>query len=170
MRTHPPRCVGGFKAEEADPPEPWDFCDLVTWKLSCTCGCGDGAFQGYSLKRYNEGYTGDAFVGPLAFECSRCGTVRDILDTAKHGYHAEIGSSSCHIRGEGAGERFVCTQCNGSRFWVLATFFFWEAAIDLIEDQPELAPRAENFFNEFQAHGRCASCGHLSRFTDFGKP
>jgi hypothetical protein len=28
---------------------------------------------------------------------------------------------------------------------------------------------SEDLFNEFLAHGRCAGCGRVSRFTEFGK-
>jgi hypothetical protein len=52
----------------------------------------------------------------------------------------------------------------------VTSFFFWPAAIDLVEDEPEeFMEVSENLFNEFVAHGRCAGCGQMARFTDFGK-
>jgi hypothetical protein len=36
-------------------------------------------------------------------------------------------------------------------------------------DVEDIVVRAQDLFNEFVAHGRCAGCGALSRFTDFGK-
>lgn len=168
MRSRPPRCLAALDAAPTAPPESWDFCDLTTWALSCRCGERMGGLLGHPLKRYNAAYSGAAFVGPLAFECSKCATVGELLDSARHGYHAEVGSSACHISGVGLRERFSC-PCGGRRFAVVATFFFWEAAIDLIEEEPDRLPSAENCFNEFQAHGRCTACDRVSRFTDFGK-
>ena len=150
--------------------EPWKGCDNVAWQLTCPCGCRKGAFLGYPLRRYNPRYCGDAFVGPLGFECSGCGQVRELLDTDKHGYHAEIGSSSCHIRGEGPREAFACPGCGSRLFRVVCSFLFWPATIDLVVDEPaEFLEVAEDLFNEFVAHGRCDGCGQMVRFTDFGK-
>jgi hypothetical protein len=170
MRTTAPRCIKAFTAEPADPPEKWKGNNYSVWQLYCQCGCEKGKFLGYPLRNYNPQVTQEIFVGPLAFECSKCGETTEILDTALHGYHAETCSSPSSIRGEGPRKAFACLNCGRNVFLVVVSFFYWEAALDLVEDEPEeFSHRSADLFNEFQTHGRCAACDNISRFTDFGK-
>jgi hypothetical protein len=69
------------------------------WKLACSCGHGTGPFLGYRLSDYSDATDcGDIFISPLAFKCGACETVTELLDTDKHGYHAQFGWS-CKVRG-----------------------------------------------------------------------
>ena len=153
----------------AERPEPWKADDIAVWRIACKCGGQHGLFLGYPLSRYDPGYAGSEFVGPLGFECADCRKVTEVFDTKQHGYHAEACASSSKIRGEGAREAFACPSCTGKSFEVLTSFFFWPASIDLIEDEPEFESRAQDLFCEFVANGRCQECGKIARFTDFGK-
>jgi hypothetical protein len=170
MCSTPPRCISEFIARPTDAPEAWKGSSISTWQLWCSCGSDDGAFLGYPLRHYTDQFEGDAFVGPLGFLCAKCKQTLEVLDTKEHGYHAESCSFSSHISGEGPRVKFVCRNCGGSLFSVKVSFFYWEAVIDLVEDEPaEFAPVSQNLFNEFVAHGRCIGCCRVSRFTDFGK-
>jgi hypothetical protein len=169
MLTTPPRCLADFVTESTDRPEPWEGEDVVTWRLACRCGCVDGAFLGYPLSRYNTDYHGPKFVGPLSFQCSNCARVIGILDTRHHGYHGELGSNT-HYCGEGPVTSFVCPKCSTIRFVVLASLFFWPAAMDLVEDEPRKYARyAENLFNQAIIHGRCSGCQQLTMMAAFDK-
>jgi hypothetical protein len=170
MRTTVPRCIAPFISTPADRPEPWESDDIATWRLACKCGGQYGSFLGYPLSHYNTKYSGSAFVGPLAFACGKCNSVRELFDANKHGYHAEACRSPSTICGEGLRQQFVCPSCAGKAFEVLTSFFFWPASIDLVEDEPEeFESRAQDLFCEFVAHGRCQGCGTVTRFTEFGK-
>jgi hypothetical protein len=170
MRSTVPRCISKFIVETAERPEPWDGTDIAVYRIACPCGYGYGAFLGYPLSRYNTGYSGREFVGPLGFECSKCGRVNELFDTNQYGYHAEACASPSKICGKGPRDSFACPACTRKRFEIVTSFFFWPASVDLVEDEPdEFEGRAENLFCEFVAHGRCQECGKLTRFTDFGK-
>jgi hypothetical protein len=170
MCTSVPRCIASFVVKMTVKPEPWDASNLATWKLMCPCGAEEGAFLGYPLRHYNEEYKGTAFIGPLGFECAKCKTILEILDTNHHGYHADACSSPSHICGDGPRERFACPGCGRNHFGIVTSFFYWEASIDLVEDEPEeFFERAQDLFCEFVAHGWCDKCHAFVRFTDFGK-
>jgi len=170
MRTTVPRCIAHFIAMPANRPEPWTGTEIAVWRIACSCGCRHGSFLGYQLSDYNTTYSGSPFVGPLGFECAKCGRISEVLDTNQHGYHADACASPSHICGEGPRQVFVCSDCGGKRFEVLTSFFFWPASVDLVEDEPdEFESRAQDLFCEFVANGYCEKCGLLSRFTDFGK-
>jgi hypothetical protein len=170
MRTAIPGCIANFIVKPAGRPEPWDGDDIAVWKIACSCGCKQGSFLGYPLSRYNTDYSGSDFVGPLGFECAKCDRVTELFDTNHHGYHADACGSPSKICGEGPREYSICPGCASKRFEILTSFFFWPASIDLVEDEPEeFEARAQDLFCEFVAHGRCANCGSLTRFTDFGK-
>jgi hypothetical protein len=78
MRTTIPRCIAQFVTAPAERPEPWKGNDIAVWRLACKCGGQYGSFLGYPLSRYNTQYSGSAFVGPLGFECAKCGRVTEI--------------------------------------------------------------------------------------------
>jgi hypothetical protein len=165
-----PRCIGEFAAERAERPEPRAGTNISAWNLYCSCGSGDGAVLGYPLRRYNLQYQGDAFVGPIGFECAKCKRILEALDSNRHGYHAEACASPSHICGAGPRDKFTCHNCGSAVFALTVSFFYWEASIDLVEDEPQVfAERAQDLFFEFVAHGRCANCNRLLRLTDFGK-
>jgi len=170
--TTPPRCLGGFVATQGEKPEPWEGYEAIAaWKLRCRCGSSTGKFLGYPLHDFNSDYKGDAYVGPLASQCTSCNEVTEILDTRVDGYHPEVGFSSGHNRGEGERVAFSCPKCSAQLFDpLLMSFLYWDGGLDYVEDYPEdCFEIAQNFFNEFVAYGTCNSCGHSTRFTDFGK-
>jgi hypothetical protein len=170
MRTTVPRCVAPFICAPAERPEPWEDDDIAVWRISCKCGGKYGSFLGYPLSRYNREYADSAFVGPLGFECAKCGQVIEVFDTNQHGYHAEACASPSKVFGNGAREAFACPSCGGKNFEVSTSFYFWPASIDLVEDEPdEFESRAQDLFCEFVAQGRCQGCGTVARLTDFGK-
>src|SRR5205823_3801965 len=89
LRTTAPSCLRNFNATPSELPEPFDNNPCSVWQLACCCGNSRGRFLGYSLKDYNAEYNGpESFISPLAFECSACKTITELLDTDRHGYHA----------------------------------------------------------------------------------
>jgi hypothetical protein len=170
MLTTVPRCLAGFRTTTAESPEPWKGNHVAVWRLACPCGGERGALLGYPLSRYNPKYSGTAFVGPLALDCEKCRQVTELFDTHQHGYHVEACACPTHVAGTGPRDRFRCPDCQGGQFAIVTSFFFWEASIDLVEDEPEeFEPRAQDLFCEFVAHGQCEKCDRWVRFTDFGK-
>ena len=170
MRTTIPRCIAHFVSTPAEQPELSKGDGIAVWRIACKCGGQFGSFLGYPLSRYSTDYAGSDYVGPLGFECGQCCQVTEIFDSNQHGYTAEACESSSKISGEGPRESFGCSSCAAKSFEVRASFFFWPASVDLVEDEPEeFASRAQDLFCEFVAHGRCTGCGTITRFTDFGK-
>jgi hypothetical protein len=168
IRSTHPSCINDFGRRRTESPIAWTHAVALTaWQLSCRCGATAANFLGYPLSQYNRNYRGTAFVSPLSIRCSTCSSVTNLLDTARHGYHAEIGSRSATIRGSGDPLSFPCAHCAGQLFEPTVVFLYWN--LDLIEDEPHLIPRAADFFNEFVAFGKCTECGEMERFTDFGK-
>src|SRR5262245_48970128 len=91
LRTTAPSCLQGFSATPAQLPEPFDDNPRSVWQIACRCGEATGRFLGYPLKEYNSEYDGpQCFISPLAFECSACKTVTELLDTDRHGFHADV--------------------------------------------------------------------------------
>jgi len=89
-------------------------------------------------------------VTPIGFKCSTRAQVTEILDTKKHGYHAEVGkleggTGSGKIRGVGEQRMYYCKHCENDIFDFVIGFVYWH--FDIIFDEPELP--AQNFFNEF---------------------
>lgn len=169
----PPECVQGFRLTATQLPVNWSDSFKTVWRLTCFCGVDTGSVLGYPLSRFNSDYHGpELFIGPLAFDCSGCGKVTEIIDTDLHGYHSELaklegGPGSCKIKGDGVRDRFRCLECREPRFSMIVAFVYWEAVYDLAMDEPSLA--VENFFTVFVSCGICANCGKIAHVTDFGK-
>ena len=172
LQTTAPSCLKGFKITPAKLAEPFDDNPCSVWQVGCTCGGEHGRFLGYSLKDYNSEYEGpECFLSPLAFECAACHAVTELLDTDRHGYHAEIarreghGVGSAKRRGEGPPKQFICPGCSGEWFAVTVGFVFWypDELAELFDGE------WEDLYNVFLCHCRCASCGQTSQPTNFGK-
>lgn len=170
LRTTSPSCLKGFNNAPAELPEPFDDNPTSVWRISCTCGGKKGRFLGYSLKDYNSKYDGpELFISPLTFECGACKKTTELLDTDRHGYHADVarrdgGLGSAKLRGKGAQQPFVCPGCRGDMFEVTVAFVFWSPD-ELVEFEDNWA----DLFNVFLCYCNCVVCGQTSMPTDFGK-
>jgi hypothetical protein len=171
LQSTVPTCLQNFKAigPKVDP-EVWH--QSVAWKVGCPCGSVTGAILGYPLRKYVTDYSGpETYLSPLAFRCAKCRKATELFDTNEHGYDAECGKlagsefRSSNIRGEGEREDFPCPDCEKTEFHV--TTYFTHPHFDLIEDEPELEPRAQDFFDVFNCNGKCASCGTESNIACF---
>lgn len=161
VRSIPPGCLAGV---EAEPSHSAEQAEKTGWSLRCTCGSQAGRVLGYPIRKLNTAYGGDEmFVSPIAFRCAACGRVAELLDTAQHGYDAECakrfgGKVFPGFRGEGERDGSACPECGADAHRVRAEFYF--AHFDLIEDEPDLAPVAQEFFDAFGCFGSCDACGH----------
>jgi hypothetical protein len=172
LRSTVPSCLSNAKVTPAQLPEPFDNNPCSIWQIACRCGDTNGRFLGYSLRNYNTDYDGpECFLSPLAFECSACQIVTELLDTDRHGYHVEVTrlegdeTGSSKLRGEGPRTAFCCPGCGSEVFSVIVGFVFWYPD-ELCEEVDE---RWEDFFSVFLSHCKCVGCGKTSQPTDFGK-
>ncbi|MEM7227690.1 MAG: hypothetical protein AAF432_02640 [Planctomycetota bacterium] len=169
VRTVPPTCLGDLKPEAANPVE-WD--DGVKWRLRCACGGQYGKLLGYSLADLNPEYTGDPlYVSPLAFLCASCDAVIEFFDSKEHGYDAEITKGTgavgdCNVRGE-SGIRMTapCLSCGATVFDLQMRCS--HAHLDLIEDEPELASRVQDYFDWMMCTRTCQQCQQSSMLVSF---
>lgn len=175
--SNPPGCGRGFSLTEAKLPESFDVTLCTGYALSCQCGNNEGWILGYPLE---EG--APDFVTPLGFQCASCDAVTEILDTAIHGYHAEVakfegGPGSCKIRGEGPRTRFPCPKCSQERFTVTVGFLYWDYEICYfeVEDLAEgkegngILEHPQDFFNEFVIYAECLNCHTTAQPVGLGK-
>jgi len=168
--ANPPSCVAGFNLSSTKLPVSWDDAFKTVYQIRCKCGSETGKILGYPLKDYNPSYDSNLLVTPIAFRCDQCSTATEILDTAVHGYHAEVaklegGIGSAKIRGSGLRSTFECPSCSDTIFQVTVGFVYWD--FDIIYDEPELP--GQEFFNVFLMYGHCQNCHHISSITDLGK-
>jgi hypothetical protein len=172
LETTPPACVAGFHLTPVELPIAWDSNTRSVWRLGCRCGGEQGRILGYPLGEYKDWPGGaECFISPIGFECAACSAVTEVVDTDQHGYHPEVAKregdiGSAKFRREGPRRAWPCPQCKAERFTLTVAFIFWDAASDLA-DEPDWP--LQDFFNVFLSFARCASCGHLSEPTDFGK-
>jgi hypothetical protein len=170
LRQMLPACVRSFQLSRSMPSESIDRSFKTAWTLACNCGSGTGRLHGHRLRDLNAVCPRDILVSPLAFECADCLEVTGILDTAVHGYHAEVGKieddiGSTKLRKIGERVTFDCPHCGHDRFVMMVEFIYWN--LDLMLDEPQLS--AEDFFNEFSLYCTCTKCRQASKPTDFGK-
>jgi len=125
---------------------------------------------GYPLSELNPDYEAEPlFMSPLNFRCSSCGAKTQIIDTKEHGYNSEIArlegeqSFDSNYRGSGQPQEALCPQCEGSEFSI--TVKCLHSHFDLIEDEPDLEPRVQDFFDGFECFGTCSSCGEMTSFA-----
>ena len=168
VQTRPPSCLSNFRTTPAHM-QPWNH--WAGWALACSCSETKGKLLGYSLKDFDPKYSGpQVFVSPLAFLCSSCEKTTEIIDTKEHGYNAEISKpygKTCETNYRGTGPRQVmqCPACGRPEFTITA--FCAHPHFDLIEDEPELEPRVQEYFDSFGCRGKCAACGKESSLADF---
>ena len=167
VREVPPACLRGFTVT---PLHPARWSGRVGWALRCRCGGRTGKLMAHPLAKYNPDYHGPpVFISPLAFRCAPCGKTTPIIDTQRHGYNSEIDkpgeSLDSNYRGTGRRQEVPCPKCGGREFSLTA--FCAHSDFDLIEDEPELEPRAQEYFDWFECRGACASCGKQSSLADF---
>lgn len=161
----PPSCLDGFQAE-CVPLKDDIWNDRVEWKIICPCGGDNGKILGYPLAELKSDYDGPVlFVSPLAYECSSCDRTIEIIDTNRHGYDGEYGYGSATIRGQGDRKSFACRSCNAMTFRVETCF--QHSHFDHVQDEPELKPVAQNYFDWFACTGICISCGEEQGFGDY---
>jgi hypothetical protein len=165
VQSTPPSCLSGFRVTPAHA-GPWN--DWAAWALTCACGSSRGKLLGHP---FNNGRGNESlFVSPLAFQCSSCGKTTEIIDTKRHGYNAEIDkmegkSYDFNARGTGERQAVPCPSCGGLDFSLTALCA--HSHFELIEDQPELEPLAQEFFDSFICRGKCGSCGKESNLAGF---
>ena len=170
VMDHPPSCLSGL--------EPWlvvhadgAWNGQTEWGIQCACGGEVGEVLGYSLADLNPRYEGPLlFVTPLAFQCCRCERVTEIIDTDRHGYDGENkqkfgGVGAATYRGEGERKTFNCGECGKTHFTVTAGFQYSD--FDHVEDEPDLEPVAQDYFDWFVSTGVCAACGKSQCIGDY---
>lgn len=124
-----------------------------------------GQILGYPLSDYNPGVRDkQQFISPLAFECSVCRTVTEVIDTDRHGYHAMLGKSAV-MRGKGPRQAFRCPHCAKEEFSLIVTFIYWQGAFQAMPGEP--AEKMKDYFNGFQAHGFCVMCHEKTFIAGF---
>ena len=180
VRRSPPNCLASFRAlpllalDRFDESIRAEWHSAIPfkslWRLQCQCGCYSGGLLGHYLRDYNQDYRGDEMVTPIGFKCSTCSQVTEILDTEKHGYHAEVAkldgdTDSVKFRGIGEQKVYHCKHCENDVFDFVIGFVYWD--FDIVLDEPELP--AQDFFNEFIMLCTCGRCGRVSEPVMLGK-
>lgn len=161
VRDNPPSCVERFRTSSCE--HELGTLNTVSYELTCPCGNRQGRVLGYSLETLNGKYSGPlTYVGPIAFECSNCKSLEEIIDTAKTGMHGMSGHSSV-LRGTGARDAFRCLTCSSQHFELCSAFGYSEACGDLHEARPDLA--IENYFTGFGLFGKCISCRRVNEIA-----
>src|SRR5262249_44521776 len=136
-----PSCIAGFELQRTTPKSRASQQQGTAFALSCKCGSKEGAVLGYPLRDLRRDYTGTQFVGPLAFTCSSCQQLTEIIDSDVHGYHGALkrylGESSppATISGKGVRKTFECPNCSGTMLRVTAEFFYSGAEQDIEEEE-----------------------------------
>lgn len=166
----PPSCIDGFRPVAAELATEGDRPPHPGWRLRCRCGGEHGRILGHWLGATGDGHA--KLISPIAFECGTCGRTTAVIDTARHGYHAEVaaregGVGSAKRRGEGPPSAWRCPRCGGERSGLVVAFLYSGAVLDLAEDEPGWPIR--DFFTAFLSCADCLACGHRSEPTDFGK-
>lgn len=156
--THPPRCIREFIAR------PLRTMPATTFLLACSCNSEIGAVLGHPLSQFNPEYTGSEFVGPLAFRCSNCQKTTELIDTDKHGYDGETGSSVT-FRGRGRRRAAKCPKCDSSRITATVHFAYDGAERELQGEDPSIP--VEDYFGSFSARGSCVECGSEFSIAEF---
>jgi hypothetical protein len=170
---NPPSCVKEFELKLTQLPEFWDNNFTTPYKLTCKCGNDSGKILGHLLRDYNLSLSkdDDSFITPLGFQCLKCNTITEILDTDIHGYHAESakiegGIGSAKYRGVGQRTLHICPKCFSTNFKnIIVGFVYWD--FDVMIDEPDLP--IQEFFNVFLFYVTCQSCGHISKPVNLGK-
>lgn len=146
---HPPRCLNRLTVTPLRKRPP------TTFQIACKCGCAQGSILGYPLKESDQRSGGPELISPLKFRCKKCKKTTTIIDTAQHGYNAEIGSPD-NVRGSGKHSVFSCPSCQKNVMHALVSFQYDGGELDLMQDEPTIV--VEDYFASFAAYGVCADC------------
>jgi hypothetical protein len=134
----PPRCLHSFSYRQVKPQDA-GLPRSVTFNcftLVCPCGSDVWRVHGYWLGLRED------FVGPLAVQCVSCRVVRELINTDRDGYDAEIGDS-CVESGKGARQVWMCDSCKSSDGPLIASFGYQ------FEPDAEVALRHQDYFDAF---------------------
>jgi hypothetical protein len=168
LQATPPSCIAGFRAKAVHGAK-WR--NGVEWSLRCACGSGSGAVLAYPLSSLDATFRGEEFwVSPMRLRCEQCSKVTEIIDTARHGYDAQLAAISGRkhgggYRGSGDPTAVHCPRCGAVNCSVRARFS--HPHLDLFEDEPQLRPRAQEFFDVFTLRAKCCGCGEDWKVTSF---
>lgn len=160
LKTKLPRCLDGVRVTAVVPPEPRD-CTTTEFSIAPKA-VGDFYAQvlGYRLQDYNPTCESDRdVIAPLTLRWPD-GAESCVFDSAIHGYHGEMGSSS-KFRGHGAPVAFTCEECDNSGFLLTVQFDYGGACDDLLEDEPDA--QVQDYFSGIVFSGSCAMCGKVNR-------
>jgi hypothetical protein len=170
--NNPPSCISGFRLGSLKHESQNAGQSVTVFALSCKCGSREGTVLGYPLRSLKDDYLGpEMFVGPLAFSCSSCNRITEIIDTDIDGYHGALkrylgeSTSPVTIRGEGPRKAFVCPECKSSRMNVIVRFRYSGAELDI--EESERTGHMQDFFFGFNALGDCLGCGQESTIAEF---
>lgn len=158
-----PRCLSEVAASIAYPLEERD-CAVVSFSLAPRSG-GEAACRvlGYPLADYNPSCKGRTdFVSPLSLRWDDESEAR-VYDSDIHGYHGEMDSAT-KIRGTGNAKIYKCSMCGHDHFHITVQFDYWDACVDLLEDEPDLP--VEDYFCNVIFAGYCVNCGLMNRILD----
>lgn len=164
LNANTPECLAAFDATPTRDLDEHAF-DGHGEKLnkiySLRCKCGGERFEAIGYHTDNRGH--NIFVSPLALRCAGCSAETDLIDTAKHGYDAAIGSSVT-VRARGERGPFACV-CGGVAFKPYVRF---EYPPDMLEDSVgDFTGNEHNLFSWFTLIGDCATCGKRIDITEF---
>lgn len=171
-RSHPPRCLAGFRVKPAR-------LRGVTFdghgeklntifRLACSCGHEKAYVLGHYWR--NPDYHNiEVFISPLALECNSCGKITELIDTGRHGYDSEFCSGSATKRGKGRRQRFRCEKCGPMPMQVHARFeypgeiFGADGLVEEIAEEggKDFRGREQDLFSWFTAVGKCSGCSKL---------
>jgi len=170
--NNPPACIAGFQACVVKSTGANTERQTTIFDLHCKCGSSKGSVVGYPLRSLGRDYSGpEVFVSPLAFACSSCRKVTEIIDTDVDGYHGALrkhlgeSTSPVVIRGTGPRSTFECHKCKSSQMLVTVGFDYSGAEQDI--ESEEQTGCMEDFFVSFYVQGTCTDCGEKSQIARF---
>jgi hypothetical protein len=151
-----PRCLSPFAYRQVTPSDaglPEDV-NFNSFALVCSCGADDWRVHGYWLGNR------EAFIGPLAVECTQCAAKLELIDTDKDGHDAEIGDS-CVERGSGPRTIWICDECKSSDGRLIASFGYQ------FEPDAEVALRQQDYFDAFILTHLCRASRRMVQVAMF---
>lgn len=165
VQRTPPACLAAVRATPVIS-GPWNH--NARWSLACPCGCELGLCMGFPCQNPDVP-SHRRFACPLAFGCPSCGRETVFFDSKFHGYDAAISPGGVNqfpgIREEGPKSAAACKFCGATLFALIVSFT--HSHFDIIEDEPDLAPQAQDYFDWFVCAGVCVECGRESCLSDY---
>ena len=161
LPTDVPRCLkslGYRRARLSDTGLPADYL-FNAFYLACPCGNADLRVQGYWLSDAEH-----ILISPLAVECTRCGMIHELFDSAKDGHDGEIDDSRTE-RGSGLRICWNCNACGRPEGRLIASFGYQFDPGDDSDDDVVL--RQQDYFDAFILTHRCLSGDHAVEVAMF---